>query len=234
MKNKKLKRVTKLDKQKGRKNLTIHDYKLIYEAAPLFLKVAMSLSLQTTHAVREIYRIKHSITKPESGVCGIVWYDEAKIDDITKSPIYGILYIHRQKTNTNEASRVAIPVTQAIKDTIDLSETSGLSCPYVVHRKPIQATRGIAKDCDHKFQVHHTKISKTFSKVRDELGLYRELPIKDRPSYHEIRGLAARLIESKGTKATKRMAHASRKATKSYTQEEDNWHLVSPIDIQLD
>lgn len=42
---------------------------------------------------------------------------------------------------------VAIPVTEAIKEIVDLSKTDRLHCPYIVHRKTLQATRGVAKEC---------------------------------------------------------------------------------------
>ena len=66
--------------------LSARDFELIYQAAPLYLKVAMSLSLQTTHAVREIYRIKYKIEKAKPGVCGMVWHKTPKVVDADFSP----------------------------------------------------------------------------------------------------------------------------------------------------
>ncbi|EDL53403.1 Integrase [Vibrio mediterranei AK1] len=112
---------------------------------------------------------------------------------------------------------VAIPVTEAIKEIVDLSKTDRLHCPYIVHRKTLQATRGVAKECQHPYQVHYNLISREFSEVRDKLGLYEHLDKPLRPTYHEIRGLSARLIEKMGESATVRMAHANEKTTKIYT-----------------
>ncbi|WGK82555.1 integrase [Vibrio aestuarianus] len=231
--NKKQRRLSKEDYTKARHNLDYQSYLQIYEAAPLFLKVAMSLTLETTHAVREIYRLRYRIKKPREGVCGILWNPEGRVDYIDGQPIYGTLYIHRQKVQKSETSAVAIPVTQAIKDIVDLSKTSRLHCPYVVHRKPRQLQRGISKETDHLYQVHHHNISKEFSKVRDSLGLYDHLKKSLRPTYHEIRGLSARMIEEQGISATERMAHANTDTTKIYTRENDiRWNQVPAIEVK--
>ena len=231
MLSKKLKKVSKEDFKKQRHNLTVEDYESIYAAAPLFLKVAMSLSLQTTHVVREIYRIKYKIKEPKEGVCGIVWFQEATVLD--GNTVHGTLYIHREKVKKSASSMVAIPVTDAIKEIVEFSKTDRLHCPYNVHRKPIQSKRGVAKDCNHPYQVHHHNISKEFSKVRDQLGLYSNLDISLRPTYHEIRGLSARLIEQMGESATIRMAHADEKTTKIYTgKHELVWNAATPITVK--
>lgn len=231
MLSKKLKKVSKEDFKKNRRDLTVDDYESIYAAAPLFLKVAMSLSLQTTHAVREIYRIKYKIKSPKEGVCGIVW-NEAPLEKDGIS-IHGTLYIHREKVKKSASSMVAIPVTDAIKEIVELSQKDRVLCPYVVHKKPIQSVRGIAKDCDHPYQVHHHYISKEFSKVRDSLGLYADLDKSLRPTYHEIRGLSARLIEQMGESATIRMAHADEKTTKIYTgSHQAVWNEATAITVR--
>ncbi|MCG9678714.1 integrase [Vibrio sp. Isolate24] len=232
MVNKKLRKVSKEDFKKSRRDLLPSDYEAIYEAAPLYLKVAMALSLQTTHVVREIYRIKYKINAPKEGVCGVVWNQDQAPHHVDGHEVYGTLYIHREKVKKSDSSLVAIPVTAAIKEIIDLSKTDRLHCPYVVHRKPVQSTRGVAKDCDHPYQVHHQNISKEFSRVRDSLGLYSDVDKKFRPTYHEIRGLSARLIEQMGESATIRMAHANEKTTKIYTgSDKPIWNEATPITV---
>ncbi|WP_210464149.1 integrase [Vibrio crassostreae] len=230
--NKKQRRLTREDYTKARHDLDIENYQKVYDAAPLFLKVAMSLTLETTHAVREIYRLRYRIYKPREGVCGILWNPDKEVEYVDGHAVYGMLYVHREKVKKSDASTVAIPVTQTIKDIVDLSKTSRLICPYIVHRKPKQQQRGISKETDHLYQVHHHNISKEFSKVRDSLGLYSHLKKSLRPTYHEIRGLAARMIEQQGQSATERMAHANAKTTKIYTGTSDIiWHQVPPVEV---
>ncbi len=75
-----------------------------------WLKTAMMLSMQTTHAVLEVSRIKYK---------DIEWFDAPLNDGGYR--VYGILRIHRQKVKNKEASRVEIPVTKALKTIIDES-----------------------------------------------------------------------------------------------------------------
>ncbi len=80
---------------------------------------------------------------------------------------------------------------------------------------------------------NHHNISKEFSKVRDSLGLYDHLKKSLRPTYHEIRGLSARMIEEQGISATERMAHANADTTKIYTRESDiRWNQVPAIEVK--
>ena len=232
MVNKRFRKVSKSDFKKSRKDLSVTDYEAIYKAAPLFLKVAMALSLQTTHAVREVYRIKYKLRAPKEGVCGIVWNEDMLPTLNDGHEVFGTLYIHREKVKKSDSSFVAIPVTQGIKEIVELSKSDRLRCPYIVDRKPIQSTRGVAKDCSHPYQVHHQYISKEFSKIRDGLGLYSDIDKSLRPTYHEIRGLSARLIEQMGESATIRMAHANERTTKIYTgTNEVIWKEATPLTV---
>ncbi|WP_425608853.1 hypothetical protein [Vibrio mediterranei] len=92
---------------------------------------------------------------------------------------------------------VAIPVTEAIKEIVDLSKTDRLHCPYIVHRKTLQATRGVAKECQPPYQVHYNLISREFSEVRDKLGLYEHL---DKPVNTTVAALH-------GTRGSYQMEH---------------------------
>lgn len=54
-----------------------------------------------------------------------------------------------------------------------------------------------------------------------------------RPTYHEIRSLAARMIEEKGLSATKRMAHSNSKTTEIYTKPDQAvWNECEPISVK--
>ncbi|HBC3828629.1 TPA: tyrosine-type recombinase/integrase [Vibrio parahaemolyticus] len=231
MLNKKPKRLNASDTKKERLDLDIDSFKAIEEAAPLFLKVAMGLSIQSTHAVAELHRIKYRIPKPKPETCGIVWLDKPNLEN--GEMVFGTLYIHRAKVKNAKTSYVAIPVTSAIKQVVDLSKTDKLHCPYIVHRKPKRNNK-VAKQCDHRYQVTSRMISEAFSAVRDELGLYSEVEKDKRPTFHEIRRLSAKLIDGMGINPRQRMAHASDKTTKIYTDNNDvEWHEVPAISVAI-
>lgn len=217
---------------KKRKALDVDSFSLIREAAPLWLKTAMDLTLQTTHAVLEISRIEYKITKAEQGRCGCIWYKEPMI--IAGDTIYGELAIHRQKTHKSEASHVVIPIGQTIKDIIDTSRDN-IASPYIVHRLPKNNSNPMSKDVKHITQLVSHNISREFSNVRDQIGLFSELPKEERPTYHEIRGMAARLIEAQGISPQERMGHSDSKSTKVYTSfgKGVEWVQVPHIKVQI-
>lgn len=54
----------------------------------------MSLTLETTHAVREIFRLRYRIYKPREGVCGILWNPDKEVEYVDGHAVYGMLYVH--------------------------------------------------------------------------------------------------------------------------------------------
>jgi len=216
---------------KQRQRLTEEVYKAIYDIAPLWLKVAMSLSLQTTQARLEISRIRYRMTKPSSTKNGCVWFKEPK--KIHNDIIYGEMYINRQKTIEKEESHVLIPIGQTLKTIIDNSRGDKIASPYIVHRMPIKICNKVSEQCDHITQLTPDYISKGFSKYRDKTGLCDHLDIKQRPTFHEVRALAARLFKDQGYDPQSRMAHSDAKSTKVYTKDHIRWVEVQHAEISI-
>ncbi|MDK2594231.1 tyrosine-type recombinase/integrase [Pseudoalteromonas obscura] len=220
------KKKPKEDKQRVR--LTPDDFKRIYAAAPLNIKVAMDLALQTTHAALEISRIEYKLSKPMPGRCGCVWLKEPVMQNGGK--VYGTLYIHRQKIKNKEAAHVAIPIGQAIKDIIDISKKDLFFSPYVVHKRATNYNI-VSQECTHATQFNPSYLSKKFSEIRDNIGQYKHLPKTKRPTFHEIRALSAFLYSQNGVDPQARMAHTDAKSTKVYTQNHRDWVEVPLAEI---
>ncbi|HDC4529922.1 phage integrase Arm DNA-binding domain-containing protein [Enterobacter asburiae] len=217
---KKMRRV----EEKKRKRLPLDVFIAMRNAAEPWLRTAMDLALQTTHARLEVSRIKYSIREPKNGVCGCVWFDEPE------NGIYGTLYIHRQKVQKKEASHVAIPIGGELKRIIDDSRDS-VASPYVVHRIPERNNKR-SKEVSHPTQVAPDYLSRSFSALRDKLGLCDHLPMDERPTFHEIRALAAHLFDSQGIDPQERMAHSDAKSTKIYTSNHIDWVMVPHGEIK--
>ena len=218
---KKLRRIN----SKVRRRLSLKDYQQIHLAAPLWLQTAMDLALQTSHARLEVSRIKYAIKQPGEGICGCVWFDEPKDD------IYGTLYIHRQKVQYKEASHVAIPIGPVLKDIIDRSRDN-VASPYVVHRLPLKRSNPTSKEVRHPTQVAPDYLSRSFSALRDEVGVGDGLPEEQRPTFHEIRALSAFLFNKQGIDPQGRMAHSDSKSTKIYTENHIDWVFVPHGEIK--
>ncbi|MCL1078716.1 recombinase [Parashewanella spongiae] len=223
---KKKKRVEK----KQRQRLKLEWYRVIHAAAPLWLQTAMDLSLQTTHARLEISRIQYNIKEPSKKLCGCLWLDKPELTSIGN--VYGKLYIHRQKVADKEAAHVAIPIGEKLKAIIDRSRDRTVS-PFVVHRLPQKCPKNLSKDVVHLTQVSPDYISRTFSKIRDKVGCCEHLEFSQRPTFHEIRALAAHLFDINGIDPQSRMAHTDAKSTRIYTQNHIEWVGVPFAEVDV-
>ncbi|HFK4066575.1 TPA: phage integrase Arm DNA-binding domain-containing protein [Kluyvera ascorbata] len=210
--------------EKKRQRLSLDNFKAIRRAAEPWLRTAMDLALQTTHARLEVSRIRYSISEPKDGVCGCVWLSQPE------NGIYGTLYIHRQKVQKKEASHVAIPIGEELKRIIDDSRDN-VASPFIVHRIPDRQVKR-SKEVSHPTQVAPDYLSRSFSATRDKLGLCDKLAMDERPTFHEIRALAAHLFDQQGIDPQGRMAHSDAKSTKIYTQNHIDWVVVPHGEIK--
>ncbi|MEC5320820.1 phage integrase Arm DNA-binding domain-containing protein [Brenneria populi subsp. brevivirga] len=210
---------------KKRRRLSLDNFQKIRAAADPWLRTAMDLSLQTTQARLEVSRIRYSIKSPREGICGCVWNDDQA------NGTYGTLYIHRQKVHKKEASHIAIPIGNELKRIIDDSRDN-VASPYIVHRLAEKNSNPISKDVNHPTQVSPNYLSRAFSDLRDRLGVAAEYPPAERPTFHEIRALAAFMFERQGIDPQARMAHSDAKSTRIYTQNHLDWIAVPHAEIK--
>jgi len=193
--------------------LTTADFAQIHERAGElgypWLQIAMELSLQTSHAVLEISKLKYS--------------------DIEEH-----IRIQRQKNKKKNASRVLIPMNVELENIILRSRDDNILSPYVVHymRQRKDQRRPLGKGLDHQTQLRSVQISRVFSDIRDELGLFNDIDKRiDRPSFHEIRALSIQSQEENGSDAQKRAAHSDRASTEVYKKGHIKWNEVPDVII---
>lgn len=129
---------------------------------------------------------------------------------------YMVHYTSIGKSTKKEASHVAIPIGEELKRIIDNSRDN-VASPFVVHRIPERHVKR-SKEVSHPTQVAPDYLSRSFSSVRDKLGLCNHLAMEQRPTFHEIRALAAHLFDKQGIDPQGRMAHSDAKSTKIYTK----------------
>jgi hypothetical protein len=208
--------------KKIRGRLNVEAFQILCEKAEPFLNIAIRLAYQTTHAVNEISNAKYS---------DCIWLDTPEVDQETRLLIYGHLYIHRQKTRKQEASRVSIPITEKIKVIIDDSTADGIKSPYIVHRIKSRKSRKLAKGITHHTQVRNADISEGFTKLRDQLGLYKELNKEQRPTFHELRSLSIFLYSENDLDPQERAAHSDAKTTEKYKRGHKKWVEVEPAQL---
>jgi uncharacterized protein YbjQ (UPF0145 family) len=215
-----LKKVKPKDEKK-RQRMDLDAFKQIEAAAPLWLKTAMNLALQTTHAVLEVSRIKYRDCE---------YFPTPVIENGLE--VFGVMRIHRQKVQKKEASRVAIPITAALKQIIDASRQDHILSPYIVHKRKTDSNP-VSKEVTHETQLVSTLISRTFSELRDDLGIYDHLEKESRPTFHEIRALSIHLFTQMGIDPQARAAHTDSKSTKIYQRGHVEWVEVPAAELAI-
>lgn len=207
--------------KKLRQRLTLEEYKAIRSIAPSWLTVAMDLSLETTHAVNEICSIRYE---------DIEFLEAPVFEDGLE--VFAFLKIHRQKTKAQEASRVVIPVTSSLFKTINESRDEIIS-PYVVHRWPDRVRQDVSKHCEHLTQINRKYLSRKFSYYRDLAGVKGDIPKEERPTFHEIRGLAIFLYDKAGYNPQSRAAHSDSRSTEIYKKGHEKWVQIQAAEIGI-
>jgi hypothetical protein len=207
--------------KKVRRRIDTENYNKILVAAPPFLSIAMRLSIQTTHATNEISLAKYSDCE---------WFDSPLVE--SGLTVFGVLRIHRQKVKDKEASRVEIPITQKIKDIISDSRKDSVASPYIVHRL-LKRNKGMASNLTHATQLTPVYISRAFSDLRDELGLYSDIEKEARPTFHENRALSIFLYGEMGIQPQERAAHTDIESTKIYMRDHVEWIRVQAAELSF-
>lgn len=75
---------------------------------------------------------------------------------------------------------------------------SDVPCPYLLHRRPVRIQKRDRKAKPHPFALSLDYLSKAFSAARDEAGAYDHLPLKQRPTLHELRAFGIHLYREAG------------------------------------
>ena len=102
--------------------------------------------------------------------------------------------------------------------------------PFLIHRAPEHRRRFEGQQ--HWTQVSTERLGKTFSRTRDDLGLYRYLPARRRPSFHSIRGLGKDLYHGRdGVRPSELMGHTNAQTTAEYGQSSWVFNVTAGIEI---
>ncbi len=118
--------------------------------------------------------------------------------DITKDIRDGQIYIIRDKTSgDSDMAFIKIPVTPAITRIIKKSK-DGTHSPYLVHFQPQSRKRADLNKKPHWTYFTPSYLTHTFAAIRNDLAPFNTMPSTERPGFHEIRSLGARLYEEKG------------------------------------
>lgn len=197
--------------EKSRKRLTMEQFKAIHATAEPWFQIAMELALITLQAREEVSAMR---------------YDHI-VDDR--------LRIIRKKTHRKtETAFIAHLITPQLEQVIARSRALPPVCPYIVHYPQSRRYEG---NKGHWAQVTPDRLTRVFSDLRDRLPSIAAMPANERPTFHEIRGLGAHMMELAGydkDKIQAAMGHSEYETTEIYLEGHAvRWSLTEPLSIDL-
>lgn len=191
----------KLDSnQKQRLPLDVLDYRDIHDKADDWLRLAMDVSLVTLQGRAEVCAMQMTHFRD------------------------GFLYVVRAKTSgDSDMAFIRIELTPQLLEFQSRSrQLDDTVSPYLIHRRPDSMRRTHIDPKDHWTQVTPDYLSKAFAEARDKVPRFAALlPARKRPTFHEIRGLGARLCEASGMSPQMiqwLMTHSDKKVTNIYLE----------------
>ena len=195
--------------KRKRGRLSLDQYRTIRAVSPLFLRIAMDLSLYTTWRRGDIVPLRFD-THTVGGYLS---------KQISKSHASGGGANLRFKLDKHPLLR------EILAEARELS-MKHYACPYILSRMPERRIMGEVKE--HVAQVLPTMISDTFAEVAKQCGI-------DGVAFHEVRALSAWIYKKAGHDQKliqQMMAHSSDKMTGHYQAgHEIEW---TTIEIGLD
>jgi integrase len=111
------------------------------------------------------------------------------------------LYIVQQKTGQRIRIRLTPELEQVIQDSCDAVKSD-----YIIHKDQRKG----------RTQVSPDQVTRAFAEARDEAGVGADLKPEERPTFHEIRALGAKLYEAAGIDPQALLGHIDPQTTRTY------------------
>ena len=185
--------------QKMRQRLDTAGFNDIYAEAEPWLKVAMEGSLLTLQSRKEVCNFKHTDFRD------------------------GFLFVIRDKVAADShMAFIKIRLTPELESLRARAvKLDSIASPYLVHRRPDRMQRRWLEGKDHWTYINERYLTRAFKAARDQVPRFKALLERERPTFHEIRGLGSRLCLDRGmTKdaISALMTHSSKKTTEIYLE----------------
>lgn len=165
------------DRQKKRQRHTPEGYQAIRDAAPDWLKRAMDIALRSLQRRGDLTRLHRDQVDMTAGTIRVM---QEKTKQYQK-PVY-----------------LEIQMGPELKVAVQACMGTGIPCPYLIHYRPARMQSRDRQGKMHPFAVTDDHLTKTFAKVRDEVGVYSHLEPGERPTFHDIRALGIWMYQKAG------------------------------------
>lgn len=179
--------------QKERRRLSLRTFLNIYDLAEPWFQVALDLAILTCQGRNEVATMRHSDIKDQT------------------------LFVIRKKTyQKSDTAYIAIQISNQLQQVINKSKTLPPESDFLVHRRPEKIT---SEQRTTDWAVKPDYLTREFRRIRDTLDEMQDIPIKARPTFHEIRSLGGHLLEEQGASTgdvQALMGHADSEMTEHY------------------
>jgi integrase len=206
--------------RKSRLPIDVDGFKAIHKIAPGWLALAMEQSLVTLQARLEICNMRHADYRD------------------------GHLFVIRDKVSgDSDMAFIKIALTPQLEDLRSRAlKLDSVASPYLVHRAPERRRRQWTEGKPHWTYINPDYLTKAFAEAREQSRVYAHLKPDERPSFHEIRGLGARLYREQGMPEgdiQALMTHAHKRTTQIYLDggakaltDADYQKVVAPMSLR--
>jgi integrase len=150
--------------------------------------------------------------------------------------------IRDKVSGDSDMAFIKIAVTAELEEIRRRSMLDAVLSPYLVHRAPSRQRREWTEGKPHWTFVNPEYLSKAFAGARDQTKRFEKLKGPERPTFHEIRGLGARIYRARGIPETEiqaLMTHASARTTQIYLErgaaaltDEDYIAVKAPLSVR--
>jgi integrase len=183
--------------RKVRRQLDIEGFKAIHEQAEPWLQLAMEQSLITLQGRSEICNMRHSDYRD------------------------GHLFVIRDKVSgDSDMAFIKIALTDELESIRRRSlAVDSIASPFLIHRAPARRRRQWTEGKPHWTYVNPSYLGKAFAEARDKVERFAAMSARERPTFHEIRGLGARTYRAQGMPEgaiQALMTHANQRTTQIY------------------
>lgn len=200
-------------------------YHLAGNEGAYFMQCAMAISLITTMRRGDICALR---------------FDEHLVDNILRKQIskshaqlsdrFALNGANANPANLSWDLDVHLLLRKVMQRAREQAMKNG-RCPFIVNHSFKKRYSG--QNRIHHAQVLPDYLSRTFAEIRDRSGYFDSVPVKARPTFHEIRALSSHLYEKAGyttSQIQELMAHTDEKVTQHYMAGHGtNWTEISLV-----
>lgn len=202
-------------KQEKRKRVrhTWEGHLAIYEASPEWLKIGIDAAFYTLQRRSDLVAINA----------------ETDIDLKSKT----IRVLQSKSEGYDKPVYIDITMGKELLECVRRSRFTGVNCPMLIHKQQrVPSRKSLTKP--HAFAVMPDYLTRQYSQIRDEVGVYNHLPKIERPGIHSLRALGIFAYSNAGYSDDYIMAlsgHANKKMKDRYY---DGHEKPKPVTVGAD